>query len=185
MLPRIVLLIVVLSGVWLSGFVLPAAAQEPPADQPPAGNLTPAEIARLLDAYVLVQAQDSLRLTDAQYGQFVSRMKVVQEVRRRNQQGRQRILQELGRLSGDPNQPVTDEGALRDRLKALAEHEERGAAELRQAYDGLDSVLDLRQRARFRIFEERMERQKFELLMRARQAIRAQRQNQQRRIPQP
>ncbi|MGH9330380.1 MAG: hypothetical protein ACRD09_08060 [Vicinamibacterales bacterium] len=170
--------------VFLLAALTPAAAQEEPSTQPPAGNLTPAEIARLLDAYVLVQAQESLRLTDAQYGQFVSRMKVVQDVRRRNQQGRQRILQELGRLSGDPNQPVTDEGALRERLKALAEHEERAAVELRQAYEGLDSVLDLRQRARFRIFEERMERQKFELLMRARQANRAQRPNTPRRIPQ-
>lgn len=179
MVPRIVLFI-----VWLPG-VLQAFAQEPPVDQPPAGGLNPAQVARLLDAYVLVQAQESLRLTDAQYGQFVTRMKTVQEVRRRNQQGRQRILQDLGRLSGDSSPAVADEGALRERLKALAEHEERAAAELRQAYEALDSVLDVRQRARFRIFEERMERQKFELLMRARQNNRAQRQNQPRRIPQP
>jgi hypothetical protein len=110
-------------------------------------------------------------------------MKTLQEVRRRNQQARQRILQDLGRLSADPGQKP-DEGALRERLKALADHDERAAAELRQAYEALDGVLDLRQRARFRIFEERMERQKLELLMKARQANRAQRQNQ-RRVPQP
>jgi hypothetical protein len=160
--------------------VLSAAPQEPPPPDPlPPGGLNPAQVARLLDAYVLVQAQDSLQLTDSQYGQFVTRMKTLQEVRRRNQQERQRILQDLGRLAGQANQ---DEGAIRERLKALADHDERAAAELRKAYEGLDGVLDLRQRARFRVFEERMERQKLELLMKARQANRAQRQNQ-RRVP--
>jgi hypothetical protein len=178
MIARLFLCLVLVPGAVLS------AVQERSADPPALGPLRPAEIARLLDAYVLVQAQDALRLTDAQYGQFVSKMKVVQEVRRRNQQGRQRILQELGRLSADSNQPAADEGALRDQLKALADHDARAAVELRQAYEGLDGVLNLRQRARFRIFEERMERQKFELLMRARQTNRAQRQNPQRTIPQ-
>jgi hypothetical protein len=176
---RLVLFLLLVPGAVLS------AAQDQPADPPAPGALRPAEVARLLEAYVLVQAQDALRLTDAQYGQFVSRMKVVQEVRRRNQQARQRILQELGRLSADTNQPGGDEGPLREQLKALAEHDERAAAELRQAYEALDGVLDLRQRARFRIFEERMERQKLELLMRARQANRTQRQSPQRKIPQP
>jgi hypothetical protein len=174
---RLALSIVVLPAV------LSAAPQEPPPDPLPPGGLNPAQVARLLDAYVLVQAQESLQLTDSQYGQFVTRMKTLQEVRRRNQQERQRILQDLGRLAGQANQPPPDEGAIRERLKALADHDERAAAELRKAYDGLDGVLDLRQRARFRIFEERMERQKLELLMKARQANRAQRQNQ-RRVPQ-
>jgi hypothetical protein len=171
-----------LSIVFLLAFAR-AEAQEQPPEPPPAANLTPGEVARLLDAYVLVQAQDALRLSDGQYGQFVSRMKAVQEARRRGQQGRQQILQDLGRLAADADRAPADELTLRDRLKALREHEERTAAELRKAYEALDSVLDLRQQARFRIFEERMERQKFELLMRARQANRAQRPNQQRKIP--
>ena len=37
----------------------------------------------------------------------------------------------------------------------------------------IDEVLDVRQRLRFRVFEEQMERRKFDLLMRARQANRA------------
>jgi hypothetical protein len=171
----------------LSIALLPAALQAARQEQPPdplaSGGLNPAQVARLLDAYVLVQAQESLQLSDGQYGQFVSRMKSLQEVRRRNQQARQRILQDLGRLSADASQKP-DEGAIRERLKALADHDERAAAELRQAYDALDGVLDVRQRARFRIFEERMERQKLELLMKARQANRPLRQNQ-RRVPQP
>ena len=38
-----------------------------------------------------------------------------------------------------------------------------------QTYDALDEVLDARQQARFRIFEERLEARKLDLLMRARQ----------------
>jgi hypothetical protein len=61
---------------------------------------------------------------------------------------------------------------LRDRLKALADEDVRAAAELRQALDGVDAVLDVRQQARFRLFEERMEARKLELLLKARQNAR-------------
>ena len=47
-----------------------------------------------------------------------------------------------------------DEAAIRQRLKALREQDDRAAVELRQAYDALDEVLDIRQQARFRLFEE-------------------------------
>ena len=40
---------------------------------------------------------------------------------------------------------------------------------MRKAYNALDEVLDIRQQARFRVFEEQIERRKIELLMRARQ----------------
>ena len=40
---------------------------------------------------------------------------------------------------------------------------------MRKAYNALDEVLEVRQQARFRVFEEQIERRKIELLMRARQ----------------
>ena len=69
----------------------------------------------------------------------------------------------------------TDEAQLRDRLKQMQEIESRGQTEARKAYDAIDQVLDLRQQAQFRIFEEQMERRKIELVTRARQANRANR----------
>jgi hypothetical protein len=108
-------------------------------------------------------------------------MKGIQEVRRRNQQARQRILQDLRRLSAEEADAKPDENAIRERLKALVDHDEKALAEMRKAYEALDGVLDVRQQARFRVFEETMERRKLELLMRARQANR-QRANP-RRIP--
>jgi hypothetical protein len=82
---------------------------------------------------------------------------------------RGRMLQELRRLS----QATGEDDALRTQLKALNDLDARVGTEVRQALEGVDQVLDLRQQARFRLFEEQMERRKVDLLMRARQANRA------------
>lgn len=137
-----------------------------------AGQLAPAEVVGMLDAYAVVQAQDALQLTDAQYGPFVTRLRKLQETRRRNQQARNQILQELRQLAGSQATAPFDDAAIKERLKALREHDDRAAAELKRAYDGLDEVIDVPQQARFRIFEETIERRKLDLLMRARQAAR-------------
>jgi hypothetical protein len=72
-----------------------------------------------------------------------------------------------------------DEGMLRDALKQLQEIDSRGEADARKAYEAIDQILDLRQQAKFRVFEEQMERRKLELVTRARQANRLNRQQQQ------
>ena len=142
----------------------------PPEERPnrPAG-LSPGEVVAMLDAYAVVQAQDALALNDSQYGQFVTRLRKLQEARRRNQQARNQILQQLRKLAGPQATPPFDDNAIRDQLKALRDQDDRSAAELRRAYDALDEVLDVRQQARFRTFEEMLERRKLDLLMRARQ----------------
>ena len=73
-----------------------------------------------------------------------------------------------------------DEGMLRDALKQLQEIDTRGEADAKRAYEGIDQVLDLRQQAKFRIFEEQMERRKLAMVTeaRARQANRLNRQQQ-------
>jgi hypothetical protein len=143
----------------------------PPAERPnrTAGVLSPGDVVDMLDAYAVVQAQDALELNDSQYGQFVSRLRKLQEARRRNQRARNQIVQELRKLAGAQATPPFDENTIRDRLKALRDHDDRAAGELRRAYDALDEVLDVRQQARFRTFEEMLERRKLDLLMRARQ----------------
>jgi hypothetical protein len=143
-------------------------AAPPPAVEDGAPPVAPAEIQRLFDAYVVMQAQQELQLTDQQFPQFLARVKALQEVRRRGQMQRGRMLQEIRRLMQAPGQ----DDALRAQLKALTDLDARVAADVRQALDGVDQVLDLRQQARFRLFEEQMERRKVELLMRARQANR-------------
>jgi|SRR5207245_793960 len=151
-----------------------------PAQPPSAGQVldqpgvTPAEIQRMFEAYALVQAQEQLKLTDDKYPQFLVKFKALQDVRRRTQQERNRLLQDLRRLANEGG----DENQIKDRLKALQDLDARARAEVQKAYDGVDSVLDVRQQAKFRLFEEQMERRKLELLMRARQANRQQKRNQ-------
>ena len=142
-------------------------AREPGAEDQP--RVSPAEIQRMFDSYALMQAQEQLKISDEQFPQFLSRFKTLQEVRRRALAERARLTQELRRLVNDPQ---GDEGQMRDRVKALHDLEDRTAVEVRNAYDSLDQVLDVRQQAKFRIFEEMMERRKLELVTRARQANR-------------
>jgi hypothetical protein len=133
-----------------------------------APGVSQGELQRLFDAYVLMQAQETLQLSDAQYPRFLARLRALQEVRRRTLVERTRIIQELrrivqGRVEG------TEAGRLPERLKALRDVEARSEGEIRQASDSLDEVLEPLQQARWRILEEQMERRKLDLLMRARQ----------------
>ena len=136
------------------------------ADAP---GVSPAEIQRMFDSYALMQAQEQLKISDERFPQFLARFKALQDTRRKNLQDRFRIVQELRRLSNDA-QP--DEAQLKDRLKALDDLDVRSQAEVTKAYDSINQVLDIRQQAKFRVFEENMERRKLELVTRARQANR-------------
>lgn len=163
----------------LAALAAPAAAEDFQAQPQAAGrqplpgidnsDMSPAEIQKLFDAYLVMEAQQALTLSDEQYPQFLTRLRALQETRRRNQQERFRVMGELQRLSNPRQAARADEAMLKERLAALQDLEIRTAAELRKAYSSLDEVLDLRQQARFRIFEEQIERRKIELLMRARQ----------------
>ncbi len=136
----------------------------------PPGQLTPGDVVVMLDNYAAVRAQQALMLDDAHYAEFVTRLRNLQQIRRRNQQAHNRVVQDLRRLAGAQVAPPYDEAAIRERLKALREQDDRAAVELRQAYDAVDEVLDIRQQARFRLFEETIERRKLDLLMRAQKA---------------
>lgn len=144
------------------------------AEQPQAGaepTVSPVEIQQMFDAVALVQAQEQLKLADDKYVQFLPRFKALQQVRRRAQAERGRIIQDLRRLSMPDVR--TDEAQIKERLKALQDQETTSATDIRRAYDAIDQVLDVRQQAKFRAFEEAMERRKIELVTRARQNNRA------------
>ena len=141
--------------------------QPPAADE--SGAITPGEVQRMFDAWALVQAQDALNLSEAQYGRFVTKLKALQDTRRRHQQARTQLLGDLRRTL---NGPALSEDVLRDKMKGLRDEDERAAADIRTAVEGVDGVLDAQQQARFRLFEERMEARKLELLLKARQNAR-------------
>ena len=141
-----------------------------------------AEIQRMFDGYELMQAQEILQLGDDQFSRFLPRLRALQDARRRAQIERNHIIQELRRMTR-ARAGATDEARVREQIKALDDLDARSAVEVRQAREAVDSVLDPHQQARFRIFEEMMERRKVELLMRARQANRPQNRPQSPSIP--
>lgn len=154
-------------------FVLVAAtaavAQQPPAPGDDGPAISPGELQRMFDAYALLQAQEQLQIGEEVYSRFLTRFKALQDVRRRNLMERNRRVMELQRLSSDPQ---SDERLLRDRLVELRDVETRAAGEIGKAYEAIDQVLDTRQQAKFRVFEELMEKRKLDLISRARQAAR-------------
>ncbi|MBE3134191.1 MAG: hypothetical protein IMZ55_12000 [Acidobacteria bacterium] len=131
------------------------------------GQYSVVEVQQMFDAYALMQAEQALKLDEMQYPPFLSRVRALQQLRRRHLQVRHQIVQQLAKLTAPQVEPV-DEGQVRDRLKALGDLDARAVADMRAAYDAIDQILDVRQQARFRILEEQLERRKFDLLARAR-----------------
>jgi hypothetical protein len=150
-----------------------ASAQQPQASQgaPP---LAPGEMQKLFDGYAVIQAQEFLGLSETQFASFLPKLRVFQETRRRGEQERMRLLQELNRMTS-ARAGQRPESGLRDRLRALRELETRTTGELQKARDAIDEILDVRQQARFRVFEDQLEQRKLQLLMQARQANRSNR----------
>lgn len=146
-----------------------AAAAQPAGRPNQGGAMSPNEIHQLFDAMMVMQAQDALALSTEQYAQFLTRLKVLQDTRRRNQQERVQLVGELQRLTNPRTVKNPDEGEVTRRLNALQELESRAAADMRRAYSGIDEVLNPIQQARFRVLEEQLERRKLELVGRARQ----------------
>jgi hypothetical protein len=168
-------------GLTVALLAAPVAAQpRPPRPDdvlpPGSGDMTPGQLQQLFDAMLMMQAQQALSLNETQYGQFVPRLRALQNTRRRYQMERARVINELQQATNPrAARPAANEAMVKERLAALQELESRHAADVRKAYSGLDEVLDVYQQARFRVFEEQMERRKLELIGRARQNLRNQR----------
>jgi hypothetical protein len=143
-------------------------AARPNAVPPEDAAVSPVEIQRMFDAYALVQAQEQLKISDEKFSQFLTRYRALQDVRRKTLQERNRLLNETRKLL-NTDQP--DE-AIAERVKLMQELEVRSAADVKKSYDAIDQMLDVRQQAKFRVFEENMERRKLELVTRARQTNR-------------
>jgi hypothetical protein len=145
----------------------------PAGQRPAAGAALPspegrtvAEVEQLFDRYMLGQARQFLRLDAQQMRAFAPRLQQLQQTRRRAARERQRLLRELNELTRPG--AATDDAAL---TAKLAEIEERTAVleqQVRDAVGQLQEGLTLAQRARLPLFEQRMDRQKLQLLARAR-----------------
>jgi len=117
-----------------------------------------------LDGRVLIQAQTALQLSDTQYQAFWPKMRQLQRVRRQHEQRHAMLINQLNQATKAGAPPV-DEATLTARVKALDDLEASMVSDERTALADVDSVLTVFQRARFRVFEENMEREKLKLLV--------------------
>jgi hypothetical protein len=179
-----VILRVVLSVALIGTLASRAEGYQPERDvQGPPGEMTPGQLQQLFDAMLVMQAQEALSLTEQQYAQFLTRLKVLQDTRRRNQIERVRLISDLQRLTNARSARTATDSEIKECLTALHELESRAAAETRRAYNAIDDVLDIRQQARFRVFEDQIERRKLELIGRARQSTSKRPASPSRRVP--
>lgn len=166
---RATLVLMMALGILGSHAVVHAQRQQGPAGEGPGQQLPPREMQRLLDGYAVIQGQEFLGLNDAQFSQFLPKFRALQDARRRNELERLRLLQDLNRLTGARGGAQGTESEVRDRLRAFKDIELRAADEIQKAREAVDQTLDVRQQARFRVFEEQIEQRKLQLLMQVRQ----------------
>lgn len=159
------------AAVLATGAMTGAAAAQASDPQPPRDGMTAVQAEQLFDRYELGQARVALQLGPGQLAPFARRLQQLQVVRRRGQRQRQQLLNELNAISRGA-EPV-DEAALTAKLKALDDLTASVNADERDASAKVEEILDVRQRVRFRVFEQRMERQKLDLMARARAAARS------------
>ena len=134
------------------------------------GAVSVAEAERLFDRYMLGQARVVLQLTPNQLVQFAQRFERLQALQRMRQRQRQRRLAELAALNR--NGAGADDAVVAGLLQSLDAEMADADRQVREARGALDQVLTVRQRARYRAFEVRMEREKLQLIARARAAAR-------------
>lgn len=134
------------------------------------GGVSVAEAERLFDRYALGQARVALQLTPDQLVRFGQRFERLQVAQRQRQRQRQRGLAELA-AAGRSGQGA-DEAAVADLLDVIDRESAVAEQQVRVARQRLEEVLSVRQRARFRAFEARMERERLRLIARARDEAR-------------
>jgi Spy/CpxP family protein refolding chaperone len=146
-----------LLAVLLTALAAPAQAPEPPergAAQRPERN--PGEdAAKMVDAYVVSNLQESLGLSDEQFVKLLPLVMRLQSDRREYMLGRRRSLRELRRLleSG-----TATETQVAERLREVKRFENEGATKVHNTSESIDDALTPLQQAKLRVLEADIER---------------------------
>jgi Spy/CpxP family protein refolding chaperone len=148
--------------VFLLGVALPVAALAQAPEEP---RRSPGrqreEGARMIEAYIVSNLQESLALTDDQFVKVLPLVKKLQTERREYAQGRMRLLRQMRRAleSGSAT-----EGQVTDLLNELKALDAEGPARNRKNLAAVDAVLTPLQQAKLRILEVEVERKLREIL---------------------
>ena len=151
-------------------FVGSASAQGPPdrgqrAEGPVQPNHPRDELFKMIDAYVVSNIQESLKLSDEQFVKLLPLVKRLQTDRRGFGQRRMRALVELRRSFDSGNATDAQVGELLKELKAVEAEE---PAAIQKDVEAVDAALTPVQQAKFRILEVEVERRLRELMSQVR-----------------
>ncbi len=161
----------------VAGCIMMAApallAQGKPKAQMPQGpgpneQFSPVYIQQMFDTMAIMEAERFLPLTPEQYPGFVQRLRRLQDARTQGHRRRGRVMNELRSLVGPQAPADVPDSAVEAKLKELAAADAEGYAGIHKAIDDLDVGLTARQRARFRMLEENVERRKIDFLTKVR-----------------
>jgi Spy/CpxP family protein refolding chaperone len=140
---------------------LPQAGVGPRAPQGRAGD----EVAKMVDAYIVSNLQESLGLTDEEFVKLLPLVKRLQSERRTSMQGRRAAVRELRRLleSG-----TATEAQVAEQLHQVKREEIEGPEKVRRTTEGIDAALTPLQQAKFRVLESDVEKRIREIINQAR-----------------
>jgi Spy/CpxP family protein refolding chaperone len=113
------------------------------------------DVEGLMEAYVISKLQEALDLTDDQFAKMIVAQKKLGEYRRSYRRDRAATLQQM-------RQALRSAESREERLESLLNQlEERQLSfenQQRSGYKAIDAILDIRQRARYRILEQEIQR---------------------------
>jgi Spy/CpxP family protein refolding chaperone len=139
-------------AVWAAA----AGALAQPANRPPRE-----EAFKMIDAYVVSNLQESLGLTDEQFGKAVPLVSRLHKDRRELARRRMEALQEMRRLLGSGN---ATEAKVVEALKAVKAAEAEERAGVQRDLEALEAVLTPVQQAKYRLLEIEVDRKIRELM---------------------
>ncbi len=123
------------------------------------------EVEGMMDAYILSKLQDALELTDEQFGTMVVAQKKLQDTRRDYRQGRMSLLRRMRQTLRRDQAREEELTHLLDELDSL---EIEFSQNQRARYAAIDDILEIRQRARYRILEAEIQRRLTQLMRQVR-----------------
>lgn len=138
-----------------------ASGQEEPREGP-SGE----EVEGMIDAYIVSKLQDALVLSDEQFGRMVVAQKKMQDARRSFRRARNELLRQMRQAL---RREAAGEAELSQLLSRLDELHQTFLEEERARYRDIDALLDVRQRARYRILEGEIQRRLQQLIRQSRE----------------
>lgn len=123
------------------------------------------EVEGMMDAYILSKLQESLDLTDEQFGRMVVAQKKLQDTRREYRRARMSVLR---RLRQALRRDDAEDSELEPLLGELESLKGGFIVNEKARYADIDAILDIRQRARYRILETEIQRRLQQLMRRVR-----------------